>query len=117
MMGLQVHKGFFQSKAEVLEDIRKNDTWPSTFVSGASEGLPIHWHSEEVHGYVIEGETDFLDAETDERIPLGPGDKIVIPARTLHAEGEVRDRVVYILALPLPLPPDDFLVVRPPEDL
>ena len=117
MMALQVYKDFFQSKDEVLEDIVKNDTWPTTFVSGPSEGLPVHWHSEEVHGYVMEGETDFLDVETQERISIGRGDKIVVPARTLHAEGVVRDKVVYILALPMPLAPDDFLVLRPEEEL
>jgi quercetin dioxygenase-like cupin family protein len=116
-MALQIHKGFFQSKQEVLEDIRNNDTWPTTFVSGPSEGLPVHWHSEEVHAYVMEGETDFLDVETDKRIPLSQGDKIVVPARTLHAEGEVPDRVVYILALPEPLQSEDFLVLRTAEEL
>ena len=117
MMALQVERGFFQSKGEVLEDIRNNDTWPTTFVSGPSDGLEAHWHSEEVHAYVLEGETDFLDVETEERIPVAPGDKIVIPARTLHAEGVVRDRVVYILGMPEPLESEEFLVLHPPEEL
>ena len=116
-MALILKKAFFRSKDEVLEDIRKNDTWPTTFVSGPSQGLPVHWHSEEVHGYVMEGETDFLDVETEERIPIGQGDKIIVPARALHAEGAVRDRVVYILALPMPLEPDKFLVQHPAEDI
>ena len=116
-MALQVQQGFFQSKSEVLEDIQRNDTWPTTFVSGPSEGLPVHWHSEEVHGYIMEGETDFLDVETDERLPVKAGDKVVVPARALHAEGVVRDRVVYILAMPTALEAEDFLVIRPPEEL
>ena len=117
MMALQVEKRFFRSKDEVLEDIRKNDTWPTTFVSGPSEGLDAHWHSEEVHAYVMEGETDFLDVETEERLPVAPGDKIIVPARALHAEGVVRDRVVYILGMPEPLQSEEFLVLRSPEDL
>ena len=116
-MALQLQKGFFQSKNEVLEDIHKHDTWPTTFVSGPSEGLPVHWHSEEVHGYVMEGETDFLDVETNERLPVQAGDKVIVPARALHAEGVVKDRVVYILAMPTPLEAEDFLVIRPPEEL
>ena len=116
-MALQIQRAFFESKQEVLDDIHANDTWPTTFVSGPSEGLPVHWHSEEVHAYVMEGETDFLDVETGERIPIGQGDKIVVPARALHAEGEVLDRVVYILAMPAPLASDDFLVMRPTEEL
>jgi gentisate 1,2-dioxygenase len=115
-MSLRVEKDFFQSKDDVLEDIRANGTWPTTFVSGPSEGLPVHWHSEEVHGYIMEGATDFLDVENDERIPAGVGDKLVIPAGTLHAEGVVKDRVVYILALPKPLMSDEFLAMRDPQD-
>ena len=64
-VGLQIEKAFFESREQVLEDIGKNNTWPTTFVSGPSEGLPVHWHSEEVHAYIMEGETDFLDVEID----------------------------------------------------
>ena len=116
-MSLHVHKNFFQSRDDVLEDIRANGTWPTTFVSGPSDGLPVHWHSEEVHGYIMEGSTDFLDVETDQRIPATVGDKLVIPARTLHAEGKVVDRVVYILALPEALTAEEFLAMRDPEGL
>ena len=116
-MALQLQKGFFQSKNEVLEDIDKNDTWPTTFVSGPSEGLPVHWHSEEVHGYVMEGETSFLDVATGERTPVAKGDKIIVPARALHAEGPIQDRVVYILALPVALESEQFLMMHPAEDL
>jgi hypothetical protein len=34
-----------------------------------------------------------------------------------HAEGAVKDRVVYILALPDPLPPDEFLAMHDPDEL
>lgn len=113
-MNLDIQPDFFQSLADVLDDIKANGTWPTTFVSGASEGLPVHWHSEEVHAYVMEGETDFLDADSGRRTSVGPGDKIVVPAGALHAEGAVRNRVVYILALPEPLAPDQFLMMREP---
>lgn len=116
-MTVRLEKAFFETREQVLEDILKNGTWPTTFVSGPSEGLPLHWHREEVHGYVMEGETDFLDGETETRTKVGPGDKIIIPARTLHAEGTVKDRVVYIIALPAPLGPDQFLAMQPPDDL
>lgn len=116
-MALRIERKFFESRDQVLEDIGRNNTWPTTFVSGPSEGLPVHWHSEEVHAYIMEGETDFLDVEKDERIPVSTGDKITVPARTLHAEGEVRDRIVYILALPVPLEPDQFLAMRSSDEL
>ena len=116
-MGLQFYPAFFTSRSEVLDDVKANDTWPTTFVSGPSEGLHVHWHSDEVHAYILEGETDFLDAASGQRTAVKAGDKIVVPARTLHAEGAVEDRVVYILALPAPLLPDEFLAMHDPEDL
>ena len=114
---LQIHKGFFESRSEVLDDLKASGFWPTTVVSGPSPGIEMHWHSEEVHGYVIAGETSFLDGESGARHIAGPGDKIIVPARTLHAEGEIRDRVVYIIAVPEAMVPDEFLKRRPPEEL
>jgi hypothetical protein len=114
---LTIHKRFFESRDEVLEDLKLTGFWPTTFVSGPSPGLDVHWHSEEVHAYVMEGETSFLDAQSGKRQSVGGGDKIIVPARTLHAEGEVADRVVYIIAVPEAMLPDEFLVIRPPEEL
>lgn len=116
-MALEFYPQFFTSRSEVLDDIKGNDTWPTTFVSGPSDGLHVHWHADEVHAYIMEGQTDFLDAESGQRTAVQAGDKIVVPARSLHAEGGVKDRVVYILALPAALPPDEFLAMRDPEDL
>jgi quercetin dioxygenase-like cupin family protein len=116
-MALQIYKGFFKNRAEVLDDLKASGFWPTTFVSGPSPGLAVHWHSEEVHGYIVEGETSFLDVESGERHPVGPGDKVVVPPRTLHAEGEVRDRVVYIIGVPEAVFPDEFLKQRTPEEL
>ncbi|HZZ35190.1 MAG TPA: hypothetical protein VFE03_05660, partial [Caulobacteraceae bacterium] len=86
-------------------------------VSGPSEGLPVHWHAHDVHAYVMEGETDFLDAQSGVRLAARTGDKVVIPAGTLHAEGVVKDRVVYLLAVPEPLPAREFLAMREPASL
>lgn len=116
-MGIEVQRGFFRSLDDALEDVRKSGTWPTTFVSGPSEGLHVHWHAHDVHAYIMEGETDFLDGPNGPRMPVRAGDKVVIPARTLHAEGAVKDRVVYLLALPEPLPPDEFLAMHDPESL
>ena len=111
-MALSIHKDFFKTRAEVLDDLKMSGFWPTTFVSGPSPGLEVHWHSEEVHGYVVEGETSFLDGESGERHAVGPGDKVVIPPRALHAEGEVRDRVVYIIGVPEAMLPEEFLKQR-----
>lgn len=116
-MGIEIHTGFFKSRSDALDDIKATGYWPTTFVSGPSPGLEVHWHSHDVHAYVVEGRTTFLDGESGKRHSVGPGDKIVVPPRTLHAEGEVTDRVVYIIAAPEALPPEDFLKLRAPGDL
>ena len=116
-MGIRIYKNCFDDRAEIFDDLEASGFWPTTFVSGPSPGLDVHWHSEEVHAYVVEGETDFLDGESGKRHEVGPGDKVVVPPRTLHAEGAVRDRVVYLIAVPEPMPPDEFLKLRSPDEL
>ena len=111
-MSLKFYKNFFSNIEDVLADISRNNTWPTTFVSGATDSPPVHWHKDEVHAYIMEGETDFLDAETNKRTPVSAGDKIVVPAGNLHAEGAIKDRVVYILALPEPRLPEEFLAME-----
>ena len=116
-MAVEVAKGFFEKRDEVLDDLKASGFWPTTFVSGPSPGIEVHWHDVDVHAYVMEGTTSFLDAESGNRHSVGPGDKIVIPARTLHAEGEIADRVVYIIGLPEARPPDQQLRLLSPDDL
>ncbi len=116
-MAVEYYHQFFSSKEQVLDDIKKNGTWPTTFVSGATDGPPVHWHIDEIHAYIMEGETDFLDQQSGARTAVKAGDKIVVPARTLHAEGAIKDRVVYILALPQPRLSEEFLVLQDPDDL
>ena len=57
-----------------------------------------------------------MDGDTGKRLNVTQGDKVVIPERALHAEGEVEDRVVYIVASPEPVMNGDFLVMRTDED-
>ena len=116
-MGIRVEKGFFSGLQDVLEDVKQNSFWPTTYVSGVTTAADIHWHSEDVHVYVMAGETDFYDDESGKRFPVMTGDKITVPARTLHAEGEVKDRVVYLIAVPEALAPEDFLKMRPAAEL
>jgi hypothetical protein len=95
---MHVIHNFFTTKSEVLADIDKLDFWPTTYVSDRMEELPLHWHDVDNCGYVLSGSSYVLD-ENGERVPLGPGDKLVIPAGAIHAEGEVTERMVYIVGL------------------
>ena len=98
---MQVIHNFFTTKGQVLDDIKKQDLWPTTYVSERMEELPLHWHDIDNCGYVLAGNGYVLD-EQGHRLPLGPGDKLVIPAGALHAEGEVTERMVYIVGIPEP---------------
>lgn len=95
---MQVIRNAFSTKEEVLDDIKRQDLWPTTYVSERMEELPLHWHDVDNCGYVLEGSSYVLD-ETGQRIPLGPGDKLVLPAGAVHAEGEVTERMVYIVGI------------------
>ena len=112
---MQVVHNFFTSKDEVLDDIKKLDFWPTTYVSDRMDELPLHWHDVDNCGYVLEGKSYVLD-ENGERVPLGPGDKLIIPAGAVHAEGEVAERMVYIVGIPVAENLFDKLTLLPPEE-
>ena len=112
---MQVVHGFFSSKDEVLDDIKRLDFWPTTYVSDRMEELPLHWHDVDNCGYVLEGSSYVLD-ENGERVPLGPGDKLIIPAGAIHAEGEVLERMVYIVGIPVAENLFDKLTLLDPKD-
>lgn len=98
-MGLQVIKNHFVGLNGALADIRRTGYWPTTFVSPPTPELPLHFHEVDILGYVIDGTTYVLDEERT-RYELGPGDKLVIPAGTRHAEGEAEGAVTYLVTLP-----------------
>lgn len=112
---MQVVHNFFSTKDEVLDDIKKLDLWPTTYVSDRMEELPLHWHDVDNCGYVLEGSSYVLN-EKGEQVPLGPGDKLVIPAGALHAEGEVTERMVYIVGITEAANLFDKLTLLDPKD-
>ena len=114
MSKLQVRKGYFETRADVMRDVAETGYWPSTFVSNASPELPLHHHDHDIIGYVIEGETYLLD-EDEQRVPIGPGDRLDIPKGAWHAEGEVKERVVYIVSVREPVPLMEALIPREPK--
>ncbi len=97
---MRVIHDHFATKADVLDEIKRLDLWPTTYVSERMAELPVHFHDVDNHGFVVEGTSYVLD-EHGERVSLGPGDKLEIPAGALHAEGEVTERMVYIVGIPV----------------
>jgi mannose-6-phosphate isomerase-like protein (cupin superfamily) len=114
-MTLKVTKGFFTTRDEVLEDLKKTGHWPTTFVSGASAELPLHWHDLDVTGYVISGGTYLLD-EFGNRTDIEPGDKLELPTGSIHAEGEVKETTVYIVGTETPGQLIEQLSLNDPAD-
>lgn len=112
---MRVIRGAFSTKDQVLDEIRRLDLWPTTYVSERMRELPPHWHDVDNHGFVLEGHSYVLD-ERGERVELGPGDKLEIPAGAIHAEGEVRDRMVYIVGIPVAANLLDALQLLDPTD-
>jgi uncharacterized cupin superfamily protein len=123
---MRVIKHAFSTKAEALADLSSLDLWPTTYVSERMDELPLHWHDVDNCGYVIEGSSYVLDAD-GQRIDLGPGDKLVLPAGAIHAEGTVTEKMVYIVGisraenlydalLPLRSPETSPLRTTPPAD-
>jgi gentisate 1,2-dioxygenase len=98
---MYVVKEAFASKEEALADLAAADLWPTTYVSERGEELPLHWHDVDNCGYVLEGNGYVLD-ENGERLELGAGDKLVLPAGAVHAEGEMTERMVWIVGISKP---------------
>lgn len=116
-MGIQVKKGFFDGLTGALEDAKSHNLWPTTYVADEAIAADLHWHSEDVHVYVMEGETYFIDGDSGKKHPVTAGDKVMVPARTLHAEGAFEGGIVYLIGIPEALASDRFLMQRLPEDL
>lgn len=113
-MPVEIHKGFFKDRTEVMEDLKKTGFWPTTYVSQPSPALPIHWHDVDINGYVISGSSSILDGESGETIHIEAGDKLVIPSGTLHAEGKVTESMTYIVATSRAGQLFELLEMKPP---
>ena len=113
-MTLNIQKGAFDGLSDALKDMTALNLWPTTYVSGEAPAADIHWHEYDVHVYVMKGRTYFVDGQTGAKLPVMAGDKVLVPANTLHAEGAVEDEVIYLIGLPKAVSPGDFLAMRDP---
>ena len=80
----------FKTKEDALADCIKEGYTPTAFTSTPSPELPLHWHAASTIGYVLKGQGYILDGDGN-RLCLNAGDKLVIPAGAVHAEGEVKE--------------------------
>ena len=115
-MSLIIEKGHFDGLTGALMDITSKGLFPTTYATDHSTAADLHWLTEEVLAYMIQGKTYFLDDE-GQKHRVGPGDLITVPARTLHAEGDISEPVVMLIGLKEALPMDRFLLPRDPSEL
>ena len=73
MSRMTVDHNYFATQAEVMHDIARTGFWPTTYVSGVSPELPVHYHNYDIIGYVMSGSTYVLD-ENEKRVVIGAGD-------------------------------------------
>ena len=102
MTTMTVDHNYFDSQADVMQDIAKTGFWPTTYVSDASPELPVHYHNYDIIGYVMSGST-YLLSEDNEKITISAGDRLNIPKGAWHAEGEVSEKVTYIVTVSEPV--------------
>ncbi|MFT5177304.1 MAG: mannose-6-phosphate isomerase-like protein (cupin superfamily) [Alteromonas macleodii] len=115
-MTLIIGKGHFDGLSGALEDISRKRLFPTTYATDYATAADLHWHAEEVLAYMIQGETYFLDSD-GQRHQIEAGDLVTVPARTLHAEGDIKVPVVMLIALKDALPMDQFLLQRDATEL
>jgi uncharacterized cupin superfamily protein len=108
---MTIDRDYFGSKADVMQDIAKTGYWPTTYVSGESPELPVHYHDYDIIGYVVEGSTYLLD-EDENRVEIRAGDRLNLPKGSWHAEGAATDRVTYIVTVSEPVPIFQALMPR-----
>lgn len=114
MPAMTIDHDYFSDRSEVMRDIAQSGYWPTTYVSGKSPELPLHYHDYDIIGYVIEGSTYLLD-EAGEKIEIRPGARLNIPRGAWHAEGAVKDQVTYIVTISDPVPFAQALMPKEPK--
>mgnify|MGYP001822807456 FL=1 len=115
-MSLIIEKAHFDGLSGALEDIRKKGLFPTTYATDHATAADLHWHTEEVLAYLVQGKTYFLDAD-GKKHHLESGDLVTVPARALHAEGDIGEPMVMLIGLKVALPMDRFLLPRDPAEL
>jgi len=111
---LTVDRSYFSTQAEVMADIASTGFWPTTYISDASPELPVHYHDQDIIGYVMSGSTYVLN-EDGQRLEISAGDRLNIPKGAWHAEGAVTDTVTYIVTIREPIPFLEALMPREPR--
>ena len=114
-MPIQIEKNVFEGMGGAYDILKDRELWPVMAVHPKIVPEDAHWHTQNNHIFVVQGDADFCDVESDTWHSLSDGDICYIPRRTLHrirAEG----KVVFIAAFDQAMSMAEFRPY-PPEAL
>ena len=96
-MELKVSQGHFKDKREAIREISEAGWWPVSWRDAPGEVYEAHKHDADQTLYLVEGAIEF---GVDGRIlRLNPGDKLELPALTVHS-ASAPNGATYIIGMP-----------------
>ena len=84
-MPIQTEQNVFEDMGGVYDTLKERELWPMMAVHTKIVPEDPHWHIQNNHIFIVEGEAEFHDVEADIWHKLSAGDICYIPRRTLHA--------------------------------
>ncbi len=96
-MELNVTTGYFEDKREAIREISDAGWWPISVRDAPGEVYEAHKHDADQTLYVVVGSIE-LEADGN-AFRLEPGDKLELPALTVHS-AKTQPGATYIIGLP-----------------
>lgn len=96
-MELRVTTDYFKDKKEAIREISDAGWWPVSWRDAPGDVYDAHKHDADQTLYVVEGQIEF--GVNGEILRLSPGDKLELPAHTVHT-ASAPEGATYIVGLP-----------------
>lgn len=84
-MAVSIENSHFTGRDEAISLIEAQGKFARDGAMASGDLEDVHWHKTSLLIYVLEGSFETLDAASGTVLMAGPGDRMSIPARTLHA--------------------------------
>jgi uncharacterized protein YjlB len=81
---VRITPGHFQTKAEVLAEITRDDLWPVTVHQGAFPAAPLHCHDTAVRIYILSGAMLVEGGRKQPAVRAAAGTRVDLPACAAH---------------------------------
>ena len=96
-MELRVTRGHFTDKREAIREISEMGWWPVAWRDAPGDVYEPHKHDADQTLYLVEGSLELGVGGVTHR--LSPGDKLELPAFTVHS-AKAAGGAVYIIGMP-----------------